>query len=284
MELIIKTDLQTFPAMIEYNHENLKTELSEQLKKYQNIVVTEDCVKEFKADKANLNRLKTALEDKRKEIKKAILQPYENFEKSIKELVALIDEPIQAIDSQLKEIDNKKKGEKLKEIQKLYQDSIGIFKDLIPFEKIYNCKWLNSTYKLNEIALEMQELQVTLNNGLQIIEGLDTDFKQEIKDKLFETLDISQALQENARLKELREKQKAIEIQKDKQVKEFLAEKAEQKLIEQQKAEQKQQPQEQKQEANSLQILDFRVWVTPEQKRLLKDFLIKNNIKYGRVK
>ena len=284
MELIIKTDLQTFPAMIEYNHENLKTELSEQLKKYQNIVVTEDCVKEFKADKANLNRLKTALEDKRKEIKKAILQPYKNFEKSIKELVALIDEPIQAIDSQLKEIDNKKKGEKLKEIQKLYQDSIGIFKDLIPFEKIYNCKWPNSTYKLNEIALEMQELQVTLNNGLQIIEGLDTDFKQEIKDKLFETLDISQALQENARLKELREKQKAIEIQKDKQVKEFLAEKAEQKLIEQQKAEQKQQPQEQKQEANSLQILDFRVWVTPEQKRLLKDFLIKNNIKYGRVK
>ena len=185
MELIIKTDLQTFPAMIEYNHEDLKTELSEQLKKYQNIVVTEDCVKEFKADKANLNRLKTALEDKRKEIKKAILQPYKNFEKSIKELVALIDEPIQAIDSQLKEIDNKKKGEKLKEIQKLYQDSIGIFKDLIPFEKIYNCKWLNSTYKLNEIALEMQELQVTLNNGLQIIEGLDTDFKQEIKDKLF---------------------------------------------------------------------------------------------------
>ena len=155
---------------------------------------------------------------------------------------------------------------------------------MIPFEKIYNCKWLNSTYKLNEIALEMQELQVTLNNGLQIIEELDTDFKQEIKDKLFETLDISQALQENARLKELREKQKAIEIQKDKQVKEFLAEKAEQKLIEQQKAEQKQQPQEQKQEANSLQILDFRVWVTPEQKRLLKDFLIKNNIKYGRVK
>ena len=119
---------------------------------------------------------------------------------------------------------------------------------------------------------------------MQIIEGLDTDFKQEIKDKFFETLDISQALQENARLKELREKQKAIEIQKDKQ--ELLAEKAEQKQIEQQKAEQTQIEQQQvvqevKQE--DLQILDFRVWVTPEQKRLLKDFLIKNNIKYGRV-
>ena len=284
MELIIKTDLQTFPAVIEYNHEELKAELSKQLEKYNNIVVTEDCVKEFKADKANLNRLKTALEDKRKEIKKQCLQPYENFEKNIKELVALIEKPIQLIDSQLKEIDSKKKEQKINEIEKIYHENIGRFEELVPFEKIYNCKWLNSTYKLENIALEIQKIQSDLESGLQIIEGLDTDFKQEIKDKLFETLDISQALQENARLKELREKQKAIEIQKDKQ--EFLAEKAEQKQIEQQKAEQTQIEQQQvvqevKQE--DLQILDFRVWVTPEQKRLLKDFLIKNNIKYGRV-
>ena len=265
MELIIKTDLQTFPAVIEYNHEELKAELSKQLEKYNNIVVTEDCVKEFKADKANLNRLKTALEDKRKEIKKQCLQPYENFEKNIKELVALIEQ-------------------KINEIEKIYHENIGRFEELVPFEKIYNCKWLNSTYKLENIALEIQKIQSDLESGLQIIEGLDTDFKQEIKDKFFETLDISQALQENARLKELREKQKAIEIQKDKQ--ELLAEKAEQKQIEQQKAEQTQIEQQQvvqevKQE--DLQILDFRVWVTPEQKRLLKDFLIKNNIKYGRV-
>lgn len=284
MELIIKTDLQTFPAVIEYNHEELKAELSKQLEKYNNIVVTEDCVKEFKADKANLNRLKTALEDKRKEIKKQCLQPYENFEKNIKELVALIEKPIQLIDSQLKEIDSKKKEQKINEIEKIYHENIGRFEELVPFEKIYNCKWLNSTYKLENIALEIQKIQSDLESGLQIIEGLDTDFKQEIKDKFFETLDISQALQENARLKELREKQKAIEIQKDKQ--EFLAEKAEQKQIEQQKAEQTQIEQQQvvqevKQE--DLQILDFRVWVTPEQKRLLKDFLIKNNIKYGRV-
>ena len=283
MELIIKTDLQTFPAVIEYNHEELKAELSKQLEKYNNIIVTEDSVKEFKADKANLNRLKTALEDKRKEIKKQCLQPYENFEKNIKELVALIEEPIQLIDCQLKEIDSKKKEQKINEIEKIYHENIGRFEELVPFEKIYSCKWLNSTYKLENIALEIQKIQSDLESGLRIIEGLDTDFKQEIKDKLFETLDISQALQENARLKELREKQKAIEIQKDKQVREFLAEKAEQKQIEQQKVEQKQQPQEQKQETNSLQILDFRVWVTPEQKRLLKDFLIKNNIKYGRV-
>ena len=66
----------------------------------------EEGIKESKADKAKLNYLKAALEDKRKEVKKQCLQPYENFEKNIKELVALIDAPIRAIDSQLKEIEN----------------------------------------------------------------------------------------------------------------------------------------------------------------------------------
>ena len=38
MELIIKTDLQAFPAVIEYNHEELKSELSEQLQKFKNSI------------------------------------------------------------------------------------------------------------------------------------------------------------------------------------------------------------------------------------------------------
>ena len=275
MELIIKTDLQAFPAVIEYNHEELKTELSEQLKKYQNIVVTEDSVKEFKADKANLNRLKTALEDKRKEIKKQCLQPYENFEKNIKELVSLVDEPIKVIDDQLKEIENKKKEEKRKEIETIYHDSIGRFEQLVPLDRIFNSKWLNSTYKLESIALEIESLQCRLEDGLQIIEGLNTEFKQEIKDKLFETLDISKALSENARLKELREKQKAIELQKQQQSR-VLAKK-EQKEQQQVVQEVKQ---KQKQEIEGLKRLDLSVWVTSQQMRLLREFLIENNITF----
>ena len=32
-----------------------------------------------------------------------------------------------------------------------------------------------------------------------------------------------------------------------------------------------------------LQVIDFRVWVTQEQKMKIRDFLIQNNIKYGKV-
>ncbi len=280
MEFILQTDLQAFPAVIEYNHEELKTELKKQVEKYNSIVVIEDTIKESKADKAKLNYLKAALEDKRKEVKKQCLQPYENFEKNIKELVALIDAPIRAIDSQLKEIDNKKKQEKLKEIQKIYQESIGIFEELVPFKKVYRSKWLNATYKLSEITLEMEKVRETLENGLQIIEGLNSEFKEQIKDKFFETLDISKALLEDARLKTFKEKQKIIEEQKTKQAQKFLQEKEQEKARESQEEQKKQE--EQKQTVH-LQVLDFRVWVTPQQMRLLQEFLIKNNIKYGRV-
>ncbi len=47
-------------------------------------------------------------------------------------------------------------------------------------------------------------------------------------------------------------------------------------------AEEQKKQEEQKQTVH-LQVLDFRVWVTPQQMRLLQEFLIKNNIKYGRV-
>jgi len=36
-------------------------------------------------------------------------------------------------------------------------------------------------------------------------------------------------------------------------------------------------------EQQELRVLDFRVWVTPEQMKALKTFLIQNHIRYGRV-
>lgn len=288
MELIIKTDLQAFPARIEYNHEELKAELSEQLKKYQNIVVTEDSVKEFKQDKANLNRLKTALEDKRKEVKKQCLQPYENFENNIKELVALVEKPIKVIDNQLKEIENKKKEEKANEIEKIYHENIGVFEPLVPLNKIFSSKWLNTTYKLNDIIWEIKELKTKLESGLQIIEGLNSEFEQQIKDKFFETLDISKALQENTRLKEFKEKQKMMEQQKERQVRQFLEQQKNEKAQEIQNQEVKEQQQIEERQleqqyTENLQVLDIRVWITAKQKILLYRFFKDNNIQFGRV-
>ena len=67
MDFLVKTDLGAFPQSIDFNFEEIKSELEEKLIKYKNLVVTEDGIKAAKADKAKLNKLAAAIEDKRKE-------------------------------------------------------------------------------------------------------------------------------------------------------------------------------------------------------------------------
>ena len=90
---------------IEWNHEEIKAEVTQKVEMYKTLVYTDDQVTSAKADKAKLNKFVTALEDKRKEIKRKYLEPYETFEKQVKDIVAIVNEPIALIDSQIKAFD-----------------------------------------------------------------------------------------------------------------------------------------------------------------------------------
>ena len=69
MEFKMLTDLSVLPQKIEFNFEELKADLIPKLDYYKNLVVSEDGIKEAKADKANLNKLAKAIDDKRKEVR-----------------------------------------------------------------------------------------------------------------------------------------------------------------------------------------------------------------------
>ena len=70
LELKILTPQEKFLSSVEFNYNELKSQLQENLDKYQNLVFTEENMDEGKNTRARLNKLKTALDDKRKEIKK----------------------------------------------------------------------------------------------------------------------------------------------------------------------------------------------------------------------
>lgn len=262
MEIIMKTDMEhSFPSSIEYNHEDIKAELSMSLEKYNNIVVTEEGIKEAKADRAKLNKLKSALDSKRKEVKNLCLAPYIEFETNINELIEMVDKPIKAIDVQIKEFENTKKESKRKDIEVVYCDNIEEFKELIPLENIFKNKWLNATYKMSDIALEIESIVVNARSALSFIDSLNTEFKAQITDVYFQTLDINKVIAENKRLTEFSNKQKEFEntsnVKKD-----VIQEREELKLM----------------------AIEFRVFATPEQFKALKEFLISNGIKYGKIK
>nr|DAK78388.1 MAG TPA: Protein of unknown function (DUF1351) [Caudoviricetes sp.] len=229
MELIMSTDLaKALPKSIDFNHEQLKTELSQKLDYYNNLVVTEDSIKSAKADKATLNKLRTALDDKRKEVKKDCLTPYEDFEKKVKELIGMIDEPITAIDSQIKVFDDAKKHEKEGQIKAFYLANIHELETLLPLEKIWSPKWLNTTYKMADITGEITGTIFKVKNDINIIKAFGVECEQQMLDTFLRTLDMSAAMAEKTRWEEQQKRLKEYEESQRKAAAEKAAEESKQ--------------------------------------------------------
>lgn len=147
------------PEIIENNSEEVKAWLAEKMQKYEGIVVTAETIKAAKDDKAALNKLRTALENRRKEVKRDYLAPYMRFEEKYKELLALIDVPIAQIDAQVKALDEQEKQAKYNRLVKYFDDCVyGADPNTIRtilFDKILNPKWANKTMKEDTLEAEI---------------------------------------------------------------------------------------------------------------------------------
>lgn len=95
------------PEKIDFNYEELKAELISKVSFYETLVYTDDQIKDAKADKANLNKLKKALNDERIRKEKEYMQPFNVFKAQINEIIGIIDKPIAVIDEQVKAYDEK---------------------------------------------------------------------------------------------------------------------------------------------------------------------------------
>lgn len=170
MEFKIITDLSVLPQVIETNGEELKAWLSEKLTQYNEIVVTPETIKAAKDDKSKLTKLRTALEDRRKEVKRQCMAPYEDFERKYKELLALIDEPIGKIDTQIKALDEQEQQEKYNRVKEYFGCCMASSMDVpidVDFDRILNPKWRNKTMKADALEKEIYDTLCRICNEVQ---------------------------------------------------------------------------------------------------------------------
>jgi len=212
MEIVI-SEPNTFIEKIKFNFEEIKLKLEERISKYASLVYNDTQILLAKKDRAELNKLKSEIETKRKEIKAKCMQPYEAFEIKVKELVALVEKPINEIDKQVKSYEETQKEIKKNMLMMFYEVNAGSLPTIIPFEKIFNEKWLNQTVKLQTAKDEMLSQINAISSGLSIIDDLKTAYTEQVKDKFIQTLDLSLALSENKRLTEQAEKLNLMEEQ-----------------------------------------------------------------------
>ncbi len=214
MEFVMGTSLATLPKTIEFNFEELKGQLTESLALYTGLVVTEDGIKEAKEDRANLNKLREALEAKRKEVKRECMAPYTDFEAKVKELVGLIDQPIAAIDAQLKVFEEQRRADKRAAIEAVYEETVGELRTLLPFERIWQDSWYNTGTSMKKIREAIVAAEAKVASDLEVLATVESEFAEAVKIKYLEHLDLNEALVERARLRERAERLRAYEAQR----------------------------------------------------------------------
>ena len=250
---------------IKFNYEEIKKELEIQLQKYKNIVFEESDIQEAKKTRADLNRLKKQVNDKKIEVKNEFIKPYTDFETKIKEIISMIDEPCLEIDKQIKAFEEKQKEIKKEEIKKIYEENIKDLKEMLPLGKIWNEKWLNSTYKIRDIELEILGILNKVKTDLEVIENMKSEFEIQLKDKYLLTLDLTSVMQEKSRLEKIKEitESKKQQEESNRENKEIKTENAFDEILK-----------------NTKTKIRLTLEITELQKKQLAKWLIQNNIPY----
>ena len=207
MEIEIKE--YKLPAEIKFNFEELKQEVITKCSLYESMVYTEDQIKDAKADKASLNKLKKALNDERIRLEKEYMKPFESFKAQVKELCTLIDKPVALIDKQITAAEDKRKADKRVEIGSYF---VTLERpEWLKLERIFNEKWLNTTYKMQDITAELDMTVTMINNNVATLNALP-EFGFEALEEYKRTLDFNKALLEGQRLADIHKRKEAQRI------------------------------------------------------------------------
>lgn len=157
------------------------------------LVCTEDTYKDVKKERAALNKEFQELEARRREVKRAILAPYEAFEKLYKECVsnaftkadAELRDKIAAVESGIKGA----KQDDLIAFYNEYRASMNIPEDLVPLERAQiNVTMSDSAKKLRERAAAFLD---GIANDLRMIATLE--YRDEVLVEYYKTLSAPQA-------------------------------------------------------------------------------------------
>ena len=289
---IITTKPETIPIFRIENFDELKLALQGELAKYKGLVYTEDNITEAKKDRARLNAFAERLDKARIAQKKAaLLNQYEIFEKQCNELKSLVLAPKDEIDAQIKVFEEKARAEKLEKVRELYLQHFDGIKGIATFDLILNEKWINATFSLKRVNEELQIRAEQVRNDLAAIANAcrTEEIKKMALLSYSKDLILSNALMTAEReTKRLAELEAAMEEKARKEAEE----KAKAEGANQLELALAQQPEADRQPpadippvatAEPRRRIDFSVWATPEEAKMIRQFLIDARIKYSAV-
>lgn len=288
---------------IQWNFEEIKKYAAEKAAWYQNIAYTDADTKEMKSDKAEINKFINALEDVRKQKKKEYMAPYEVFEGQVKEALLPLRKTVALITEKIDEVEEQYREARKAKMEEFYYKYVGDLQPMVPFQKTIKEEFYKRAFTDKKLEQAYSCFFERLREDMKGLDQLPEKFRDKALLKYMEEFSLSAALQEGKRLEELdrlmeerRRKQEeerqarmaeesrrleaaAREAQKQQE----MAAKQEPMRKEEPKTEMPQVPQEPQKPQEEILHMDFRVWGTREQIMGLRQYLIDNQIKFGKV-
>lgn len=209
-ELQVKANLTT--GVINFNFEEIKEQVKSIADAYDGATFHEDTVKEAKSSVATLRKIKTAINDRKIEVKKEYNKPYTDFENQVKELFEIIEKPIDEINDQVQEFEKKEKEKKKERIAAIYEEFTEEVKSVFSLESVFNPKWLNKGYLTDDIKLELENIAQTVANDLVVIKSMNSEVEEKAIELYKINMQLSSAIQyindDNKRKQEIMQKEK----------------------------------------------------------------------------
>jgi len=190
MELLISTKLDAI-EVIKTNFDDVKKFYLEKLDKYKGLTYGEDQIKEAKVDRASLNKEIKTLKGIITDTKRELFKPMYQLESDIKELVAIVESVNIEVDSQVKDAEEKARAKKKLLINSFFNEVNERFSDDLTITIIWQDNWMNATYKMPKVQLDITTAIGYVARDIDVIIGMGSKFEDKLKHVYFETLDLA---------------------------------------------------------------------------------------------
>ncbi len=201
MEFCITSDLQEVrKQVITTNYPAVKKWAESVVAQYENIVVTPDTISQAKADRASLRKAQSGVSDVRKEMRAAALSTCAAEESNCKDLEAVFERGVQALDVQIKAMEEAAKQEKKDRLAVYFTQVVGDMAEWLTFDDCFNPKWLNATCAESTAQMDVCAAIDRCRADLNAIRALHSEFETTLLDEYTRTRNISAVLVKNETL------------------------------------------------------------------------------------
>lgn len=190
-------------------YEKIKEQAVQLAKQIKTVEVNDENIKESKKLLAAVNKRCKELEDERIRIKKLMLEPYQEFEDQVKEIVGIVKEADNEVRQQVKQLEEFERSKKQIELEELFQKrkkQYPLLEELILFHNFLEQRHLNKTTTIESVEKEMVEWFEKTKKDVEVIAAMN--HSTDVLNVYLFNFDLAEAIQQ---VNKDQERRKAIE-------------------------------------------------------------------------